>query len=406
MTLPVPQSQKEILAELGLPVSVWASRNTRLPRWGAALERVRKRTGRAKLMVFSDSTSVGAFANAGTSYANNNMASCWPYLLAPLFNAAGFPTNIGSVFGDVTNTSNLTTLAAHDTRRSFGANWTAGAFYTIGGGVISNTTAGSQTLASFAPGVASEPFDTIIVTAIANAAYGKFSIAINGGASLQVVDLSTGGSIVKRVTQAVPLGNHRVDIFRSAPTGADGQINVVSIETLNSTKPGIDILNNGVGGATSLLQSGSSSYFMPLAVLPNYAPDLVLINLDINDWITGVTPGLYDLVTTTTHFAQVQKIITAAKATADVILMTGNPSLPASYSAATQNLILAPTRELAALNNAPLVDLNAEWGDYATALANGLMAPNNDAVHPGRPGYLDIANRVANVSGLFGLLNA
>jgi lysophospholipase L1-like esterase len=376
-----------------------AGRLSCLPRWATALANVRAGTGNARLMVLGDSTSAGAFANSGAGFASNNMASCWPYLLAPLFTAQGYTPNIGSVFGDVTNSTIVATLVAHDTRRAIGANWTLGAFITFGGNVLSNANA-TTTLASFTPAAA---FDTIIVTTINNAGYGVMSVAIDGGATLQDINLATGGSVVTRTTMSVPRGTHRIDLFRAIADGASiRNINCVSIETTDSTKRTVDIINASVGGITCAITANTTAYFNSLSVFPNYNPDLTIICIGINDWVAGTAAGTYDLVTAGTVAVNTQKIIDSARLSGDVILMTPVPSKVSSYTQAAQNLILAAIRTTGALSNVPIVDLYANWGNYVAGTTAGYYLPNIDAVHPGAAGYTDMASRVAGVRGLFG----
>lgn len=377
--------------------SVARQRQSRFPRWKAALAARAAGTRNARLMIVADSLGVGLFSN-GSNYANTK-ASGWVSKLAALFASQGIPLNLGCVFGDCSNTAAPATLVSVDPRLSLGANWTLGAFYTLGGGVVSNATAGSQTLYSFTP---TEVFDTIEVTYVTNPAYGKFAIAVDGGAAIgAAVDCSPALSVLQ-TTRTCTRGTHRVDIFRSAATGADGTIAIVSVRVWDSTTRTVDILNASVGGATTALQSDTSAVYKPLSVGPIYSPDLTIIALDINDWIGGVTPGTYDLATTTTHSFQLQKIITAYKATGDVVLMTGAPSNTGSYTQAAQDLILTATRNLAAVNNIPLIDISAEWGNYAAGLAAGYYSPTNDAVHPGATGHTDIAARVASLAEFFG----
>lgn len=397
-----PLTAKEQQASRDMAATI-AVGNT-LPRWTAALKAQGAGTRNAKLAIYGDSTTVGAFANTGAAYANNNMASSWPYLLARLLIARGYATNTNSVFGDVTNTAAPATLAAHDTRRSFGAGWVLASFFTLGGQAPFNNTAGDQTVLGFTP---SAEFDTITILSYGNGTYGKFAVNIDGGAALtnlsinggaanqsQVNLASYGAAVV--VTAAVPKGTHTIGIYRSAASGSDGGLPIIGVLTSLSTARTVDIINCGAGGSTTTSMSANSSLFMPLAQLANQiAPDLTVICLDINDWIAGLAAGTFDLATTTTHSFQLQKIITAAKASGDVILMTGCPSAVGTATLAAQNLILTATRNLAVLNNIPLVDISAAWGSHVQGLADGWYAPNNDTVHPGLVGYGDIAARVA-----------
>jgi lysophospholipase L1-like esterase len=127
------------------------------------------------------------------------------------------------------------------------------------------------------------------------------------------------------------------------------------------------------------------------------APDLTLICLDINDWVTDIAPGTYDLATAATHAEQLRKIVTAARVTGDVILMTGAPSKITAKTRDAQDAILQATRQVASICGVPLIDVHAAWGTQETAVAAELYLPGNDDYHPGAAGYEDIAKKVAAV---------
>ena len=378
--------------------TVLSAQTTRLPRWLAAVAAMKAGTRNAKLLIVGDSVAVGLWS-AGVGFPNAK-ATGWPVKLAALFNAAGVRTNNAAVFGDCSNSSVAATLMSVDPRLSLGTNWLCNSLYAYGGFTVVNSTAGSQTLYSFTP---AETFDTIEVTYVTHPLpYGKFVISVDGGAAIGAVVDCNATLSVQQTTRTCARGTHRIDIARSAPSGADGPISIISVRAWDSTIKTVDFLNASVGGTTTTLQSDTTAAYKALSVGPIYAPDLTIICLDINDWATGVVSGLYDQVTTTTHSYQLQKIITAYRATGDVILMTGCPSLTSSYSQAVQDGILYATRELAVLNGIPLVDSYAALGNYATALAAGYYAPGGDSVHPGITGHVEIAARVASVPGIFG----
>lgn len=374
-----------------------------LPRWQAALAAVRAGTRNAKLCILGDSTALGGYAT-GAAFGRNDMTLGWPYLLAPALQAAGYPVNLDTVLGDLTGTTVIANVVAHDARRSFGANWSAVSFISAGGQCVNNGTAGSQSVYSVTP---YGPFDTIEITYVANTTYGKFSIAIDGAAPLGAVVDASGSLAVLKTTRTCALGNHRVDIYRSAATGADGSIAIISVKTYNSAQKCIEIINAAVGGnpgGMTASMSTDSAVYMPLAVLRNQvAPDLTIICLDINEWINAVTPGTYDLTTAATHSEQLRKIITSCQVSGDVILMTGAPSKISSYTRAVQDPILIATRNMASICNLPLVDVSQKWGDWVAAAALGYYLPQADAVHPGYIGYVDIAARVTAVPGILGV---
>ncbi len=370
------------------PVSGGGSRIA-LPRWDAAISALRAGTisRNVKLLVVADSTGAGAFATGTPAYGRNDLSLCWPKVLGDLLAAEGLPVNNSFVAGDLTNTTVPATVAGHDTRRSFGAGWVFNAsFQAVGNNCPTNVTAGDQSVMSFTP---SAPFDTIEVVYVTNPAYGKWVIAVDGGAPLGAVIDSSPALSVLTATRTCELGLHRVDIYRSAATGADGSIPIVSIRTYNSASRTIDILNASAGGTTTALQSDDSAVYKAAPILQSYAPDLAIVCLDINDWIGGVTAGTYDLTTTATHAYQVAKLIRKLQTTGDVILMTGAPSKISSYARAVQDAILQATRQVAAITGCKLVDVSALWGEYEAAKLRGFYGA--DTVHPVSAGYANIA---------------
>lgn len=386
------------LGGVPVPVSGAGKSPYLLPRWKTALGKVRAGTANAKLLVMSDSTGAGAIASSA-AYGANDMSRSWPFKLAPLLAAAGYPATTGAIFGEQTGTDVIATLNAHDTRRLMVAPW-AFSVVALGGKGLSNNTAGSQTPLRFIP---VEPFDTIKVTYLRNTSYGKFSISVDGGAAEGAVVDTAGAIAVLTTTRTVALGTHYVDIARSAPTGADGALLIFKVEVWNSATKCVQIFNASVGSSTTLKQSANTNVYDPLAMAVSDPADLVIICLDINNWHGNYASGIYDLVTATTHSFQLQKMIDALRPVSDIILMTGAPSAVGTVPRAYQDSILKATRHLASVNNLPLVDISGDWGDYIQATASGYYLPIGDSVHPGDPGYIDIAARVAALPGFFGV---
>jgi lysophospholipase L1-like esterase len=251
---------------------------------------------------------------------------------------------------------------------------------------------------SFTP---TSAFNTITVCYLRNTGYGKFSIAVDGGTAITTIDAAGAVALIE-VTVTCPVGSQRIDIYRSAPTGADGGIVIQWVRTSLSTARCVEILNAGVNSTSTSAQSDSAFNYSSIGAVQLLAPDLTIICLDINDWATALAPGLYDNATAATHNLQLQKIITNAEISGDVILMTGVPSRISSYTRAQQDPTLFVTRLLAKLNGCPLVDVSAEWGDYVAGAAAGYYLPSGDPLHPGAAGYANIALQVSRVNGLFG----
>jgi lysophospholipase L1-like esterase len=368
----------------------------RLPRWKTALAAMRAGTRNARLMVLADSTGAGALSlsAAGNGYTSNNYSASWPVLLKARLEAMGIPANTDNCVNDNTSLG-VATIMTNDFRQTLAAHWLASGNTTAGGAMYTNSVAGSLQPRTFTP---AQAFDTIELVYLDVTSYGKAILSIDGGATAlgAVIDMGTTAGSVQKVTRTVPLGNYTVTLRRSAATGADGDLNSVYIRTYNSAVKCVEILNSSVGGTNALAQSDDSTFFAPLSVnvSSQLAPDLVIICLDINDWIAGLAPGTYDLVTAATHRAYLQKIITKFLPTTDVVLMTGAPSDVSRATLANQLATLRSTRVLAEENNIPLIDISAQWGPFLFAQAAGFYA-TGDTVHPGAVGYADIATRAS-----------
>ena len=120
-------------------------------------------------------------------------------------------------------------------------------------------------------------------------------------------------------------------------------------------------------------------------------PDVAFFNIDVNDWITGVTPA--------THKSQYLSILAATAVDSDLILQTGVSSATTTTAQANQLAIVAQTRYAALEYGAPVVDIYRSWGTRQLAGTQGYFGVLSDPVHPSAEGYTDIGNRWATALG-------
>jgi lysophospholipase L1-like esterase len=135
------------------------------------------------------------------------------------------------------------------------------------------------------------------------------------------------------------------------------------------------------GSTTGTWTAAASGYPASLAIA-NYAPNLTIIDLSINDG-SGSVPAA-------TVTANLSALVASAQASGDVILVMPNP-VSATPSATFQPLYYPAIQSLANSLNVPLIDIYGRWGQtWQTNLMSNTFHPNND-------GYWDIAEAVSSL---------
>jgi lysophospholipase L1-like esterase len=197
-----------------------------------------------------------------------------------------------------------------------------------------------------------------------------------GGAAVPVS--CNGASLVKRITVvAAAASTANTVVIRSTV----GQIFIVGVEPYLSTSQ-VLVGNAGVSGATGASWTASpASGIDSLGAITGYAPDLTILSLGINDAGNSV-PSATEVVNLTT-------IITTAKLSGDVILMTMPPSLGAPWTTFEPQYVAAYAA-LATSTGCGFVDIFTRWGGTYSA---GYMS---DSYHPNDAGYTDMALALAD----------
>jgi hypothetical protein len=349
--------------------------NLPTPVWDAAKVKAASGFGNAILAYIGDSTTAGAFAADGTSYAGAAPYSN-PSRLAAAMALSGIPTSIGSSFGAHGMTTNAN-LLSYDTRLTFGASW--GKYTSIrslGGDVIYSTGATLDTY-TFAPVAA---FDTIDVYYMQNTpGYGTFTIDIGAGVLATVNAL--GAPTVMKATVTVASGTHVVNITKTVA----GAIIIVGISTYKNNNE-VQVINLGEAGirADNYMATGAFAHAAALAVLQ---PNLSVVGLMIND-SRDATPNI------SLYTSKLQTIVDTCLLYGDVALEIPNPISGAPNFDLYKNAML----NVASSNNLNVIDYNEGFGgSWAAANANGLMG---DSLHPKQAGY-KLKEIIAFKSGIF-----
>lgn len=329
-------------------------------------------TRNTKVAVFGDSTSAGA--GAGSSGAFNLIGAkinSWPSQLAALINTA----SVSSAFGDDAVNAEGGTLPTYDPRIALTGTWTFNSSVALGGSLLRTVVSGSTV--SFTP---TNNIDTFILSYAQFSGAGTFTYSVNGGATTPVN--CNGASAQPTITIPTTLGANTLTIAATSSS----QIDISSFIAYNSAFKEISIYNTGYCGATSSVLSTTTNPWSPLTSLKSLSPDLTLMEGGvINDWgSSGVS-----LAVSMSNF---QAMITGAKLSGNVILISGNPSNVSDAAYATQQGYVQQMLALAYANNIPFIDIWSLFGgNWTTPNANGWMY---DIVHPNALGYTQIANYI------------
>ena len=358
--------------------TIAAAQNLR--KWRNALAKVRSGTGRGKILFFGDSTTAGS--GAGSS-GNVNMVGAWsksfPNQIAKLLAAAGIPTSSNSYLSNQNAAGTGVAYNSYDPRLVEGAGWADGTGFFIAGGTTFVST-GSAALA-FTP---TSQVDTADVYWYNNNNSGTATVNVNGGATLATLT-ATGTQTVTKTTVTATKASNTINIVGGGAT----QFYVMGVMAYDSTTPAIDFIQAGNYGSTISTWTSNSaippgpSFSGATGLLAKLAPDLVVVDLTVNDSSAGTAVSTY-----TTNLATLVQAIQANGA--DVLLVSGTP---ANISATGIASIVGAVSSYANSNNIVFLDVNARWVNYTTGNALGWFY--TDGIHPNAIGYQDVAQMVA-----------
>lgn len=344
-----------------------------LPNWRLALGKIQAGTATAdaKLLLVGDSTTRGN----GCAASGAVIPCSYPFVLDTLMKARSLIAAHG-----------LETCQPSDARWVFagGGGWVQTAQYAFGGSSINGAgaTCGTGTGAG----------GTFTYTPTTGDTYDSFDVYFMRGNSGGVnfsggtcTITATGGSpTAQSTTGTAGIGKVTVTAASAATTNAVTVVDttagcyIAAIEPFLSTTHKIRVGNAGVGQSHSVGWSNAATFYS-IQAIELYAPTLTVVSLGINDATISTSASSFT--------ANIQAIITAAKVSGDVILMSFPPSqnTPQTTYEPQYNTAL---RSLAAANNIPFIDTYSAWGQsYWTAQMF-------DAFHPQAGGYWDIASSI------------
>ncbi len=339
-------------------------------------------TADMKIAFLGDSTWAGAYA-AGLQWTGARALSA-PVEFARLMGIY-VPTTADSSFG-IGSTDSTTVAAGYDARIRPGSNWTVTGSSWLGGTMIRNdTNAVSALNYDF-----TNTFNAVDIYTLQSPGGASVAVSADGGVTTLTTIATAGSLAILKTTVAVPAGGRTLTLTRQAGTGA---CPIAGVDAYNTAYRRVRVYNWGSGGATIATWTDNTNVYNIFPGILAVAPQLVFINIGINDAIGGTVPA--------TFITAYQTLIDQCKtAGADVVVCIPTPIDTSQASAATQFGLYSLLRDLAQKNGAPIVDMNALYGNYTVGVASGYFLPANDLVHPGANGYAAMARLCLGVQGV------
>ena len=287
-------------------------------------------------------------------------------------NSYGFIASESSFIGD----GSATTRSSVNPQVSVTGGWTPGN-NTLGGSVLSTAATGTVTLT---PQSHADYFRVFFVTC---SACGIATVSFTTGGSVSVNTYAATNGILEQDYSTAGAFDAGLQISYSS----GGAVNLLGIEAAATGIYNEFIIDNaGVPGATSasLLQVFTSGWGLT-SMLPVLAPDLIVIDLDLNDGPDAIALG--------TYIANMQALITAAKAQSDVLIVTSQHG-NGTFADAVVGPYVAAVKTLSLINGVGLLDYWTTAVSYAQQVTNGW---NADAlVHYNAKGNADIGGAIFN----------
>lgn len=358
---------------------------TDLKKFRRAIARVRAGVADAKHCAIGDSTDRGS---VGGTWPAGGYGTAWPQRFAAMLNSYLVPASCDNWWcsGSLRNAE----MDAYETRLSRGA-WFTDVNNVSAGGNTYKTSSGGTSAFVFTPAGTWDTVDIYLpVFAYNGSTYannGTLSFQIDGAAPASgpsTFNTNTGVAGLQKITlTASAVGTHALKILQDSRAGYQGEI--AGLVFKSSAQKRVLVQNMGWAGSRPDNWTANEAVpHSPLSALRAVAPDLTSINLSINTTLLGQSVAAWS--------ADVQKIITAAKESGDVILRIGNPTSGDTAHPDTSAAITAAAHDLAKTNGLLLIDLRERWGAAADAVTAGLLGA--DVVHPEIVGYCDIAQSV------------
>lgn len=346
-----------------------------MPHWIACTAKVKINAGSCRVLAVGDSTTMGAFSTAGN--VGDLFVGAYPARLSQYLNSSILPAQRDSFMGAGGN-SNGTSVLFNDSR-IVSTGWTGGSF-TVGGDLFTATAAAA---------LAFTPVDQVnqftIWYVVNNPTTGVFSWTIDSGSATNITESGATG-LFSVTVPAGSLGTHVLHL-----NWVSGTVFFLGVEAVNTAVGSVNVINGGYSGSTAVVWNNSSLAWRAVPAVVTLAPDLILLDLGINDWNTGTGESIASFT------SNMQALITAWKPTSDIVLVTPAPSSIIGTGVpplATQEQYVSAMYALASANSLPIIDNFNRWGSFELKSPSPYNFYGN-AIHPSGNGYSDFAQSIA-----------
>lgn len=347
-----------------------------LRKWRSGRNGVVLNDGYAAVHLVGASDMAGSFNNGAGD--EGLFARSIAYHLAKILQREGVNTETESSFGDRNYLGSSLSLSTYDPRLSIGAGWGAASEKTIGGKMLANST--TTNALSFTPVSAC---NRAIVFYLKSPAMGQFTVDFDGASPSTVNAYIASGFEVGVAIYSGSLGQHTINI--KPVTG--NAVKVIGIVSQFTSQKTVAIYNHSAiswGLADFLDDAEDYSPLNMLALLGTYSPSLYVLMFGTKEMISAVS-----VVDYTTRY---QDLITACKASGDVLLIFPPQIDTGLMSAPDQDEYVQAALDLADTKGCPILNVRDMWGAHAESRTLNFM---QDDLHPTGVGCVDIASALA-----------
>jgi lysophospholipase L1-like esterase len=344
-----------------------------LPKWRAALCKLRTGGPNVKLAAIGDSQTAGA---APAPTLTSERVNAWPNRLGNMLAVKyGITSGIASVFGpQFAGSGSLMPL--RDSRVVITGGWTSNGTNTPGGGQFVTGVAGTI---AFTPATAIDHIDVYWTN---SAAAGSIvNINVDGGATLAALT-SNGLFGYSKTSISTTLGVHTINVVWQSGTSW----NFHAIHAYASATPELSIWNWGQYGWTSAAFDANTNSYDTGRCVPNVLqPDLTFIMLGVNDARAAMDPAVFA--------GHIQNLIGYCKTTGDVVLVGSLPADVGQAPILLQTQMRDASARLAVQNAVPFIDTTHRLVSNVQTQALGLT----DALHGFQAVNVDLASAAFNL---------
>jgi|GEM_PF-4218570 len=314
--------------------------------------------GAATIICIGDSETVG----------RPNVLTGFPFQLRTFLKTLGYPIGGTGAWGALPGPEQA------DSRWTLGGSWTwNGSFW------LRATSENSEV--KFVSDIAGTAVD---VWFFGNSA--KFTVAIDGGAAVEVSPSGVNGKVEKYSVTGLANATHTVAVKSKTATAT-----YISAINVYSPNTGIQIANFGSSGSrvSEWMKPTAEVFQRPNQVQAIYpSPDIVTISLGVNDLTEGVALATYK--------KELEELVARYQGVgADVYLIAQVQK--GAFAEATWKEWVAAQYDVADAKGCGLLDAYDLAGPYATANTNGLMLA--DGTHPNAAVYWHMAKGLAALIG-------